>query len=58
MPIDTQKLLRRCAGKLLRVQGIDEFGALELHVLDDGSQAPGPNHHIIYLEPQYAEPLT
>jgi hypothetical protein len=52
---ERQDLLQRCVGKTLRVEGLDEFGALELHVLDDGNQALDRHHHIVFVEPQYAE---
>ena len=45
-------------GKVLRVEGIDDFGGLELHVLDDGTQAPDRYHHTVFIEPQYAEPVA
>jgi hypothetical protein len=54
---ERQELLQRCVGNVLRVEGVDEFGALELHVLGDGSQAPDRHHHIVIIEPQYAEPV-
>jgi hypothetical protein len=52
---ERQELLQRCVGKVLRVESIDEFGGLGLHVLDDGTQAPDRYHHIVYIEPKYAE---
>jgi hypothetical protein len=55
---ERQGLLERCIGKVLRVERIDQFGALELHVLDDGSQAPDRYHHIVLIEPQYVEPVS
>lgn len=55
MPEERRELYRKCAGKVLRVEGIDPFGSLELHVLDDGSQSPDRYHHILFLDPQYAE---
>ena len=55
LPDDRKELLRKCAGKVLRVEGIDQFGGLELHVLDDGTQSPDNYHHIIFVEPQYVE---
>jgi hypothetical protein len=55
---ERQELLQRCVGKVLRVERIDAFGALELHVLDDGTQAPDRYHHIVLIEPQYAEPVA
>ena|SRR5215472_3095098 len=51
-------LLQRCVGKILRVENIDSFGALELHVIDDGSQASDPRHHIVFIDPDYVEPAT
>ncbi|HEY2081589.1 MAG TPA: hypothetical protein VGI88_02305 [Verrucomicrobiae bacterium] len=55
MPDERRELYRRCAGKIFRVEGIDQFGSLELHVLDDGSQSPDRYHHILFLDQQYAE---
>lgn len=53
---ERRELYRRCAGNVLRVEAIDEFGSLELHVLDDGSQSPDRLHNVLYLDPKYAEP--
>ena len=53
---ERRQLFRRRVGKILRVESVDEFGVIELHVLDDGSQSPDPLHHVLFLEPQYAEP--
>jgi hypothetical protein len=39
LPATSQKLFARCVGQELVVQDIDQYGELELHVLDDGSQA-------------------
>ena len=58
MSDERRELFRRCAGKVLRVEGIDEFGALELHILDDGSQSPDYRHHVLFIDPQYAEPAA
>ena len=55
---ERQELLQRCTGNVLRVERIDEFGALELHVLDDGTQAPDRYHHVVLIEPQYVEPVA
>lgn len=58
---ERRELFQKCAGKVLRVEGIDGFGALELHVLDDGTQSPDRFHNVVYLDPKYAEqvpPLT
>jgi hypothetical protein len=52
---ERQELLQRCVGKVLCVEKVDEFGALELHVLDDGTQSPDRYHHIVLVEPQYVE---
>jgi hypothetical protein len=56
LPEERREALRRCAGRVLRVEGIDEFGGIELHVLDDGTQSPDRNHHIFFIGPQYLEP--
>jgi hypothetical protein len=58
MPDDRRELFRRCAGKVLRVEGVDEFGGIELHVLDDGSQSPDRCHHVLFIEPQYVERVS
>jgi len=55
MSPERRELFRRCAGRVFRVERIDSFGGLELHVLDDGTQSPDRYHHILYLDPQYAE---
>lgn len=55
---ERQLLLERCIGKVLRVERIDEFGALELHVLRDGTQAPDRFYKVVLVEPQYVEPVT
>jgi len=55
MPETQREVLRRCGRKVLRVEGIDEFGAVELHLLEDGSQSPDRAHHIFFIEAQYLE---
>ena len=50
---ERQELLQRCVGHILRVEAINEFGALELHVRDDGTQASDQTHHIVLVEPEY-----
>lgn len=55
MSPERRALFQRCAGKILRVESIDSFGSLELHVLDDGSQSPDSRHHVLFVEPQYVE---
>lgn len=55
---ERQVLLERCVGKVYRVERIDAFGSIELHVLDDGSQAPGGYHNIVFIDPQYLEPVA
>jgi hypothetical protein len=40
LPAPSQELFARCVGQVLLVQDIDQHGELELHVLDDGTQAP------------------
>lgn len=57
MPEDRWKLFQRCTGKVLRVEGIDEFGGVELHVLDDGTQSPDRSHHVLFIEAQYLDPV-
>ena len=58
MSIERQELFRRCVGKVLRVEGIDGFRSLELHVFDDGTQSPNHHHHILFIEPKYVELVT
>jgi hypothetical protein len=58
MSIERQELFRRCVGKVLRVEGVDAFGALELHVLDDGTQSPDRFRHVLFVEPKYVELIT
>jgi len=55
MSNERQELFRRCVGKVLRVEGYDSFGALELRVLDDGTQSPDRHHHVLFIEPKYVE---
>jgi hypothetical protein len=55
LPGETRELFQRCVGNVLRVERIDEFGALEVHVLENGAQAPDRHHHILFIDPQYAE---
>lgn len=55
---ESQILYRRCVGKVLRVERVDEFGSLELHVMDDGSQSPDRSHHIIFIGPKCVEPVS
>jgi len=58
MSNERQELFRRCVGKVLRVEGFDSFGSLELHVLDDGTQSPDRLHHVLFIEPKYLELVT
>ena len=55
MSPERRELFQRCAGQILRVEAIDSYGSLELHVLDDGSQSPDRHHHILFIEPQHVE---
>ena len=57
MTKERSEVFRRCTGKIFRVDGVDQFGALELHVLNDGSQSPDRYDHILYVDPQFAEPV-
>ena len=52
LPGETRELFQRCVGNVLRVERIDEFGALEVHVLENGAQAPDRHHHILFIDPQ------
>ena len=38
MPPDTVELFRRCVGRMLRIDNIDEHGHLELNLTSDGQQ--------------------
>jgi hypothetical protein len=58
MSPERRELFQRCAGKVVKVEGVDRFGALELHVQDDGSQSPDRPHHVLFIEPQYVERVT
>jgi hypothetical protein len=55
MSTESRELFLRCVGKVLRVERINEFGAVEVHVFDDGTQAPDRHHHVVFIDPQYAE---
>jgi hypothetical protein len=55
LSIERQELFRRCIGKPLRVESVDAFGALELHVLDDATQSPDCFHHVLFVEPKYVD---
>jgi hypothetical protein len=55
---DTARFFERCLGKTFRVEDFDEYGQLELWVMEDGSQAPDSLAHTIWIEPEYAEPTT
>ena len=59
MPEETREIFRRCVGQVLCIDSFDDYGHLELNVLDDGSQAPNGCHHTIWIEPECVEgPLT
>lgn len=55
MPVETKRIFRRCVGQILRVDGFDDHGHLELNVRDDGSQAPDHSRHTIWIEPEFVE---
>jgi len=55
MPDETVELFRRCVGQTIRVEGLGEYGHLELNVSDDGSQAPDYSKHTILIEPEFVE---
>ena len=48
---ERQKLLEKCAGRVFRVEGIDAFGALELHVQDDGTPASDTSYRVVFISP-------
>jgi hypothetical protein len=55
MPAETVELFRRCVGQTFRVDGLGEYGHLELNVCDDGSQAPDYSKHTIWIESAFVE---
>ncbi len=55
MPAARRDLFQRCVGRVLRVEGTDEFGGLEVHVKDDGTQADEQPYHVLFVDPQYAQ---
>ena len=58
MPPETIGLFERCVGRVLRVDGFDEHGHLELNVANDGSQAPDYSQHTIWIEPEFVEKVA
>lgn len=57
MPEQIRQLFRRCVGKVLRIEDIDEHGHLELWVMQNGSQAPDCTKHTIWIEPRHVRRL-
>lgn len=55
MPEETRQIFRRCVGQVLRIDGFDDYGHLELNVKDDGSQFPDHCDHSIWLESEFVE---
>ena len=62
MPEETRQIFQRCVGQILRVDGFDDYGHLELNVMDDGSQCAAgetktADHcfHRIWIEPEFVE---
>ena len=55
MPEETRQIFRRCVGQILRIDGFDDYGHLELNVMDDGSQAPDHCDHSIWIELEFVE---
>ena len=37
MPRETRELFRKCVGQMLKIDVFDDYGHLELNVMDDGS---------------------
>ena len=52
---ERQKLLEKCVGRVHRVEGIDAFGALELHVQDDGTPASHGSYRVVFISPECVE---
>ena len=55
MPDETRLIFRRCVGQVLRIDGFDDYGGLELNVRDDGSQADDYREHTIWIAPEFVE---
>ena len=55
MPEETRQIFRRCVGHILRIDGFDDYGGLELNVREDGSQADDYREHTIWIEPEFVE---
>jgi len=55
--LPTRSLFAKCVGKVLRIDGFNQYGELELHVLDNGTQDPGCCHHTIWIEPECVEAI-
>jgi tRNA(Ile)-lysidine synthase len=53
----TRSLFAKCVGKVLRIDGFNKYGLLELNVLDNGTQAPNYCHHTIWIEPEHVRPI-
>ena len=58
MPEETRQIFRRCVGQILRVDGFDDYGHLELNVRDDGSQCTDHCGHTIWIEPEFVEHVS
>ena len=41
--------------RVLRIDGFDDHGYLELNVRDDGSQSPDHRDHTIWIEAEFVE---
>ena len=58
MPNETCQIFRRCVGQILRIDGFDDYGHLELNVMDDGSQCADYCSHTIWIEPKFVERVS
>jgi hypothetical protein len=55
MSNERRELLRNCVGKELRVESVDEFGSVDLYVLDNGTQAPDRSQHVIFVDQEHVD---
>ncbi|PWU12352.1 MAG: hypothetical protein C5B50_21595 [Verrucomicrobia bacterium] len=52
---ETREIFRKCVGQILRIDGFDQHGHLEVNVLDDGTQSPDYCAHTIRIEPEFVQ---
>jgi hypothetical protein len=58
VPEESARTFRACAGRVYRVDGIDENGQAEIDVYENGDQSPDYRAHTIYVEPEMLETTT